>query len=254
MNYFRAEIRSIKIQYWLILTSLLFGFLFLVKPVSAAVRCETQYGGTQVCVTTGQLQINKEVFDPQNQKYVDNLGINDYKFSPGELISFKLSIKNVGDATLGNVAVTDTPQAGFLDLATGALNFNLTNLAPGETRQQELKLRVVDESKLPQNNIICIINAAEANADNSHDRDTAQICLERKALGVTSTPEVVTSVPVPEVKKLPSTGLPAAAWLLSGLVPLGFKLRKFTASLKGEEDNASYIYQMREFLKEEVKN
>ncbi len=207
MNYFRAGIRSIKIQYWLILTSLLFGFLFLVKPVSAAVRCETQYGGTQVCVTTGQLQINKEVFDPQNKKYVDNLGINDYKFSPGELISFRLSIKNVGDATLGNVAVTDTPQAGFLDLATGALNFNLTNLIPGETRQQELKLRVVDESKLPQNNVICIINAAEVSADNNnHDRDTAQLCLERKV------------APPVETKELPKTG--PEGWLLTlfGLV------------------------------------
>lgn len=170
------------------------GLLFFSKSIFAAVRCETQYGGNQVCVTTGQIQINKEVFDPQNQKYVDNLGINDYKFSPGELVSFRISIKNVGDATLGNVAVTDIPQAGFLDLATGALNFNLTNLAPGEVRQQELKLRVVDESKLPQNNVICIINAAEATAENSKDRDTAQLCLERKVLAAVT------------VKEMPKTG------------------------------------------------
>lgn len=180
---------------------LVIGFLFLSKPAFAAgtERCETQYGGTQVCITTGQVQINKEVFDPQNKKYVDNLGINDYKFSPGELISFRLSIKNVGNTNLNNVTVSDTPQTGFLDLATGALNFNLTNLAPGEIRQQELKLRVVDTSKLPQNNIICIINTAETTSDNNHDKDTAQICLEKKVLAVI-TP--TTEAP----KELPKTG------------------------------------------------
>lgn len=191
MNPDRAE-RWIFLSGFIFILTLL--FLITPKPILAAVRCETQYGGTQVCVTTGQLQVNKEVFDPKNQKYVDNLGINDYKFSPGELISFRLSIKNVGDATLGNVTVTDTPQSGFLDLATGALNFNLTNLAPGETRQQELKLRVVDASQLPQNNVICIINAAEASADSNRDRDTAQLCLERKVLGVVA------------AKELPKTG------------------------------------------------
>lgn len=200
MNPNRAEIGSIKIQYWLILTLLLFGFLFLAKPASAAVRCETQYGGTEVCVTTGQLQVDKEVFDPQNNKYVDNLGINDYKFSPGELISFRINIKNVGDALLSKVTVTDTPQAGFLDLATGALNFDLIDLKPGETKQQELKLRVVDASKLPQNNVICVINTAQANADSNSDKDTAQLCLERKVLGV-------------KVTELPKTG--PEAWFLT---------------------------------------
>lgn len=228
---------------WLYLTVFVIGLLFLSKPAFAAVRCETQYGGTQVCVTTGQIQVNKEVYDPQNNRYVDNLGINDYKFSPGELLSFRISVKNVGDATLNNVAVTDIPQAGFLDLATGTLNFNLTNLAPGEVRQQELKMRVVDESKLPQNNVICIINAAEVTADNSHDRDTAQLCLERKIAGVQQKE-------VPPVKELPRTGVPMITWvLLGGFLLAGFKLRKFTSEDKAGESNANYIFQIREFLK-----
>lgn len=212
MNY--PNNRS-RVEKWILLyvfSFFLFFFSLVIPKVTlAAVRCETQYGGTQVCVTTGQLQIDKEIYDPQNKKYVDNLGINDYRFSPGELISFRLSIKNVGDATLGNVAVSDTPQAGFLDLATGALNFNLTNLAPGETRQQELRFKVVDASKFPQNNVICIVNAAEANADNSHDRDTSQICLERKVLAV----ETKGGLPQALPKELPKTG---PEGLLLGLV------------------------------------
>src|SRR5687768_6560111 len=119
------------------------GLLAFATPAFADVSCTTQYGGTQVCVTSGKVQINKEVFDPKNNKFVDNMGINDYKFSPSELVSFRISVKNVGDQTLGRVVVTDTPQAGFLDLATGALNFELKDLKPGETRTEELKLRVV---------------------------------------------------------------------------------------------------------------
>ena len=234
MNLDRAE-RWIFLSGFILILILL--SLIIPKPTLAAVRCETQYGGTQVCLTTGQLQVNKEIFDPQNKKYVDNLGINDYKFSPGELLSFRISIKNVGDAVLNKVTVTDTPQAGFLDLATGALNFDLIDLKPGETRQQELKLRVVDESKLPQNNVICIINAAEASAENHRDRDTSQICLERKVLGVAV------------VKELPKTGLPLAAWLAVGLLPVGWRLRNFASSNKDEKDHANYIFQTREFLK-----
>lgn len=169
------------------LSSLILVSFFTVKSTSAAVRCETQYGGTQVCVTTGQLQVNKAVFDPQNNTFVDNLGINDHKFAPGEQVRFKISVKNVGDAAFGNVSVTDTPQSGFFDLTSGNLSFNLTNLNPGETRDTEIDFKVSDTSLLPQNNVICVINTAEAKADNNSDRDTSQLCMERKVLGVQTT-------------------------------------------------------------------
>ncbi len=195
---------------------LISSLIFFVKSASAAVRCETQYGGTQVCVTTGQLQINKEILDPISKRYVDNLGINDYKFAPGELVTFRISIKNVGDANFSKVSVSDSPQSEFLSLAAGSLNFDLTDLKPGETRTRELQLRIADGSKLPQNNTICVINAAEAAADNSKDRDTTQLCLERK-------------VAVPVTKALPPTGAQDWVYLfgsLSGLAA-GVRLTKF---------------------------
>lgn len=203
---------------------LLFTMAFLAEPSLAAVRCETQYGGREVCITTGQLQVNKEVFDPPNNKFVDNLGINDHRFAPGELVAFKIKVKNVGDAKLDKVTVTDNPQANFFELATGALNFEITDLKVGETQERELKLRVLNEGRLPQNNIICVINAAEAVAGNEKDRDTAQLCLERKVIGVEK------GAP-PPVKELPPTG--GEIWLaLFGSAfgaAAGFKLRKFGA-------------------------
>ena len=50
---------------------LIFTLFCLAKPSVAAVRCETQYGGNEVCVTTGQLQINKEVFNDEVIKDLD---------------------------------------------------------------------------------------------------------------------------------------------------------------------------------------
>lgn len=186
----------------------LFIFVILITLVSPKLtfadgntRCETQYGGTQICVSTGQLQINKEVLDPISNKYVDNLGINNYKFAPGEVATFRISVRNVGDNNLSKVSVSDSPQSEFLSLASGNLNFDLTDLKPGEVRSTEVKLRVADASKMPQNNVICVINSAEAVSDSNRDKDSAQLCLERK-----------TVVPV-VTKALPPTG--AQDWLFA---------------------------------------
>lgn len=234
MNTDRAEIKPISIKKGLFITAL-FSFLLILtaKPSLAATKCETQYGGKEVCVTTGQVQVNKEVFDPQNNKFVDNLGINDHKFGPSELILFRITVKNVGDATLNKVTVTDSPQPGFLELATGSLTFEMKDLKPGEARSEELKLRVVEASRMPQNNVICVINGAEGLTDsNMRDRDTSQVCLERK-------------VAVPAAPELPKTG--PADWFLTlvgsaaGLVA-GSRLKMLG---RREYGNHSY-YQMTE--------
>lgn len=211
--------------------------VLLPKSTSAAVRCETQYGGREVCVTTGQLQVNKQVFCdtslPGNEdeqickdtadRFIDNMGINFHKFFPGEEIRFRIRVKNVGDATFSKVTVSDTPQSNFFELTSGSLNFDLTDLKPGETQERELRLRVLDTINIPANNVICVINSAEARADGEADRDTAQVCLERKVLGVEKGG-------VPPVKELPATG--PEAWFLTLFgsaagVAAGFRLRKY---------------------------
>lgn len=159
----------------------LFSSLLLASGVSAAVRCETQYGGKEVCVKTGQLQINKEVFDPQNKKFVDNLGLNDHRFAPGEEITFKLQIKNTGDNTLSKVTVSDILPS-LVELSSGELSFELKDLTVGKTEEREFKAKVVAADKFPNDkNLVCVVNLAEAKSDSEKDRDTAQVCLEKKA-------------------------------------------------------------------------
>jgi len=158
-----------------------------MADAQAAVRCEQQYGG-EVCIKTGELQINKVVLDPVNQRFVDNLDITDHKFAPGEEVVFQLRIKNVGDATLDKVTVSDTLPF-FLRLSSGSLSFEITDLTSGETEEREIKARVVEEGNLPQNqNVVCDVNIAEAQAGDRHDKDTAKVCAAKKVAAVTVLP------------------------------------------------------------------
>lgn len=154
-----------------------------LTPSYSAVRCETQYGGREVCVRTGQLQIDKEVFNPQESKFVDNLGINNHKFTPGEEITFKLKVKNVGDATFDKVSVTDTLPS-LLELTSGSTSFEISDLTPGETEEREIKTKVAASGNFPgDKTIVCVINTAEVISGSEKDRDTTQVCLERKVVG-----------------------------------------------------------------------
>ncbi|MBI3289944.1 hypothetical protein HYZ78_00940 [Candidatus Microgenomates bacterium] len=167
--------------------------LFAATSADAAVRCETQYGGGRVCVTTGNLQINKEVFDPKENKFVDNLGINDHRFAPGDEVTFRLKIKNVGDATLITVNVSDVLPS-MLELSSGVKDFELTDLTVGKTEEREFKAKVVGSDKFPSDkNLVCVVNTAEAKSGDQSDKDTAQLCLEKK-------------VAAPAPKALPPTG------------------------------------------------
>lgn len=51
------------------------------------------------------------------------------------------------------------------------------------------------------------------------------------------------------VEELPKTGLPLAAWTLSGFLPVGLGLRRFGSAKKSLQGSASYLWQKREFSK-----
>lgn len=173
------------------------GLFLLAQPAQAAVRCETQYGGGTVCITTGALQINKKVWNPDSGSFVDNLGLNDRKFAPGDEITFRLYVKNVGDTRLNSVHITDT-LPDFFTLVSGSLSYDLSNLDPNQTDEKEIKVKVVPASKLPGGQkIVCsnqTINTAEARSGDNSDKDTTQVCLERKVLGAKVLPVTGSSI------------------------------------------------------------
>ncbi|MBI4100252.1 hypothetical protein HY439_00725 [Candidatus Microgenomates bacterium] len=171
-----------------LITAFLVALVLNAKPATAAVRCETQYGGGEVCVRTGQLQIDKEVFNPQENKFVDNLGITSHKFNPADEITFKLIIKNVGDAKFDKVSVSDELPS-FLERTAGDLSFEITDLDPGETVEREIKAKVVSANQIPSDKTtICVVNTAKVSSGDEQDKDTAQVCIERKVLGAAIQP------------------------------------------------------------------
>lgn len=165
-------------------------FGFSANPSLGAVSCVSQYGtitpyGTsEVCVKSGELQINKEVFNPNTKvnKFVDNVpqdGDQSYRFAPGEEVKFKLTIKNIGDNTLAKVQVEDRLPS-FLEPVSGAFSFEITDLKVDQSVEREIVARVVPIDKL-SNPVACDVNTAEVKSDDKHDNDTARICVEKKA-------------------------------------------------------------------------
>lgn len=181
-----------------VLSTVLIGsFLLSQKPVLSAVRCETQYGGEEVCVKIGELYIDKKVKNPETGLLVDNLFLGDPKFAPGQEVVFKLTIKNTGHEKFDKVHVRDVlPE--FVEFVSGPGSYNSTlrevtfdidDLDPDETSEFEIKAKVVNADKLPANkDLICVVNYAEVKNENESDKDTSQVCLEKKILGVVEIP------------------------------------------------------------------
>jgi len=173
----------------------------------AAWYCEPVYGGGERCWGTGEILIDKTVKNPETDNYVDNLGVNDPKFAPGQEVSYRLEVKNNGQGTFSKVTVKDIFPS-YLDFSWGplgwnndtrTLQFDIYNLKAGESRRYEVMAKVFDKERLPADkNFICVVNTASVEADGKTDSDQAQICFEKKVLGV---------------KVLPPTGV--NIWVLS---------------------------------------
>lgn len=171
-------------------SAILTPILLFAPAVSAAVRCETQYGGGQVCIKTGALQVNKQVKlvtgKGGEHEWRDYLGMQaGVRFHTGEEVTFRILVKNVGDAKFDKVSVADTFPS-FLELAGGNLNSEILNLDPGQEKDVMVVGRVVSTDRLAKA-IDCAVNTAEArgrdtSGQDANDKDSVEVCYE-KAVG-----------------------------------------------------------------------
>lgn len=169
---------------YLLLVSFFVALVF-VRPALASVTCTTQYGGGQTCVSTGQLLINKKIWDPDGKVFVDNLGLSNHIFQEGEEVTFTIDVKNVGDATLDTVNFIDTLPS-FLQWSGGdSLTLTITSLTPGQTITKQIKTKVLATS-----GIVCPVNSVSISSPRGgSDTDTAQLCVGKNVLGVTTVPK-----------------------------------------------------------------
>lgn len=181
-NYRHKQNMNYRILNISLLSALVIGSSLIAKDALAAVRCETQYGGGEVCVKTGKLQIDKKI--KFNGNFFDNLfGGDAHKYVPGDEIEFKLIVKNVGDETFSSVQVKDTLPS-ILELKEGNLSYEIKDLTVGKTEEATIKAKVVSADKLTDNSI-CDVNTAEATSGNDSDKDTAKFCVVKQVLAAT---------------------------------------------------------------------
>lgn len=209
-------------------------FLMATTVVMADGTCQTPYGYQTTCTFTSNIVINKTVQNPQTNAFVDNLSVNDPKYSPSQTVNFQLAITNTGTGTIGKTTVKDTfPQfvsfvAGPGTMKDNVLTFETDNLLPNETRTVNVTGKTADASGLPSDaTVTCVVNQATATADNGQtSQDTAQLCIEKPGNTTTKGGLTVESLPR-KTFGTPATGpeaLPLLALIPTGLI--GTLLRK----------------------------
>lgn len=200
----------------------------LSAPAVFAANCQPVYGGGQICSQNVNLSVNKKVQNPQNNSFVDNLGVTDPHYAPNQNVSFEITITNNGDSTT-DVTLNDLlPQ--FTTLSDGSTTMQVKDLKPAESRKLMLVARTVDGSQLP-NAVTCVINQVIATGNGQSTQDSAQFCIEKtgQPVQVTTTQGGLKVFPVTKAQKTPPTG--PEAFALFALIPsgiAGFVLRKKT--------------------------
>ena len=175
--------------------TVLFLTMAFTKVVSA--RCVDQYGGGQTCYE-GELRLDKVVKNPSTGDYTDNLYSSDPNFSADQDIWFRVTVKNTGNDNLINMIVKDkfpnyilfVSGPGSWDDGSKTLTWTIDNLSPNESKDYEIKGRIVGEASLPTDSgTYCVTNYAEVIKDNKIASDTSQLCITKKVLGITTMPK-----------------------------------------------------------------
>lgn len=147
-----------------------------------------QYGGQP---EKGKVVVDKLVRNPQTGDYLDNLGLNDPKYSAEASVFFKITVENVGGSTLSEINVVDYlptylnyVSGGSYDASTREIRFSFANVAPGERRTTILQAKVYSLSQLPaEKTILCPVNRVLASSvEDGSDEDTAQFCIQKKPM------------------------------------------------------------------------
>jgi uncharacterized repeat protein (TIGR01451 family) len=158
----------------------LIAVLMLAVPVNVFA---SQYEEVEI---EKEISIDKKVKNPNTDDWVDNLLSSDYQFVPTQEVQFKITVRNAGNRALDDVKYKDI-LPDYVSHVAGDLE-DTFDLDIDQEKVFELKAQVKGEDDLPNDqNLICVVNKAEAWIDEDTDSDTAQICIrqEGEILGAT---------------------------------------------------------------------
>lgn len=150
------------------------------------------------------------VLNPSTNTYVNNLGVNDPRYNPGQVVPFQITVTNTGNQTLNSVTVQDLfPQyvnfnagTGSFDSNTKLLTWTINSLSPGQSQTFNISGQVVSANQMPNNGIICVVNQVTASDNEAQAQANAQFCIQES----TTSSNQLTVFPVPSITKTPPTG------------------------------------------------
>jgi uncharacterized repeat protein (TIGR01451 family) len=164
-----------------------------VLPNKAFADCQALYGGGQTC-TSYTFTVEKLVQVPGAGNFVDNLSINDPRYSLSQIVNFEIVVTNTGNSTISSITLTDTfPQ--FIQFVSGPGSFNsnnkvltfaVNNLGAGQSQTFNVSGKVYG-SGVPQG-ITCVVNQVSGVDNNGNtNNSSSQLCIQRTAK-ITTTP------------------------------------------------------------------
>jgi len=201
-------------------------FLLAVSYLLLTANVAAQYGQYGQPSPSYAILIDKMVGKPGTSQdatvyeYVDNLSVSDPRFSPGQLVFFKVTVKNTSTTTFGGMTAKDfvpdylTPieGPGTFDSATRTVSWDAGAFAVDEQKTYYFKMQINQQNNLPADKgLFCLVNKAQAWSNTVTDDDSSQFCIEK---------QVVTPPKVPAAG--PELGL---LLLASNLLGLGFGLK-----------------------------
>jgi hypothetical protein len=188
-NYVGVNMKKI-VSYLLIVT----GFFLFFANLANAKECRTVYGGGEVC-ETGDLSLDKKVFNPEANAYWDNIDSKDFVFAPGQEVKFSLRIKNISKIKIDSARINDdfdrlddymvfvsSDKGDYrAEVTDHKVKFDFGGLEPGEEVTVYFVARFKNSDELPAGTT-CITNAAHAysHSDSVSDSDYASFCVKNE--------------------------------------------------------------------------
>src|SRR5258708_2458009 len=148
-----------------LITTIALSLIFLILPITAFAAgtdnsggCQPIYGGGETCPPATTLSVDKQVKDPDTGDFVDSLALTDPRYTPGDAVPFKITVKNTSGSDISNITVKDVfPQfvdffsgSGNFDKNSKTLSFTIDKLTSGDAKVFFLSGKVVDKTSLPQ--------------------------------------------------------------------------------------------------------
>ncbi len=143
-----------------------------------------------------ELEIDKEVWNPETGDWEDNIDREEHVFSPNGLVTYRLRYRNAGNVDLENVEIIDQLPS-YIDFITGPGRYNsdtrefsyTVGHLEQDSRWRSITLDVRVSVDLAQD--LCLKNLSWIYQDGKEmDNDEAWICVavEEKVLGVEKLP------------------------------------------------------------------